>query len=167
MKRHYLARFAIVALFVGLVYCAGNPKAKAVGIYKGMDVVLSTVDDAEHVACYGVADVTTFTAAQLAHCTAGLSDADHLKAAKALQRAFDTEVKLREALAAWQPGDPTPPLLTQLAADAKVVFDVANALPLSTAQHKFLASAQAWVDTLAELVKALTARTAAAQGGAR
>lgn len=102
-----MRRAAILLLAVVIAGCAGvTPRAHLVQTHQAVHTLLSSVDDAERVLCFG----STTLPPEPTKCNtavaaaAGLTDARHQRIQAALVKAYEWQLLLGGIISVWQPG---------------------------------------------------------------
>lgn len=106
---------AVVVLAL-CVACASNPKAKVVATYQSVEIGLGALQDAER-AAYASGTVPALT-----------KEVHEQKISPAFVKAFDMQIKVGNALLAWQPGTALPVGYDQWVASIENVAQVLSAV---------------------------------------
>lgn len=91
-----IRRLAVVLLMLCMAACASNPKAKIVTAYQSVEIGLGALQDAERAA---------FVSGTIPALT---KEVHEQKISPAFVRAFDTQIKVGNALLVWKPGTALP-----------------------------------------------------------
>lgn len=107
-----IRQFAVAVLLLAMAACASNPKARVVTTYQSVEIGLGALQDA-------------YRAAYASGQIPGLTKEQHETViSPAFAKAFDTQIKVGNALLVWKPGTALPVGYDQWVASIENVADV-------------------------------------------
>lgn len=107
---------AVAVLALCMVACSSNPKAKVVATYQSVEIGLGALQDAER-AAYASGTIPALT-----------KEVHEQKVSPAFVKAFDMQIRVGNALLAWQPGTALPVGYDQWVASIENVAQVLSAV---------------------------------------
>jgi hypothetical protein len=150
MRFRVLTATAALAL---LVACRSVPLKQQISAdHQGVRQALTLLDDTERGLCAPDPAAPNHCTSPTA-ATIGLTDARHQALSRTLADAYALDIKVGQALIAWRAGDPVPPDLLTLLADAQQAVSQISAFAPDSALMRnakdLVAKAQALVGRLA------------------
>jgi hypothetical protein len=165
MKRSTLVRLSLSIVLASSLACAGL-KTVLIKTYQTIETGLEKTDEAERIACFGKADITGMSDAQLQTCTVGLADASgkvtkpfisdalHRTISIKLRDAFAAQTRLGPVLDNWKSGDAIPKDFTTAQTAATDVLALVQAVDPSDKTAAIVAETKKWITSLDEMAQA-------------
>jgi len=140
--------FAVALMALAMLACASNPKARVVTTYQSVELGLGALQDA-------------YRSAYASGAIPGLTKVQHEQViSPAFAKAFDTQIKVGNALLAWEPGKTPPVGYDQWVASIENVTEV---LKVVTPKNKaVLDAALSFVRAAVEAIKGFGQQPSAA-----